>query len=264
MTYTVTARSNNTALGSVSPFTQEVEEGGGVVVTATATGGNVIDTWDGVDSGTGVGTASGEGRVSNVRENRNVTCNFKIQSGGGSGSKTVISFNKNLIVQGINGLDLNSTSQALLDNNGDVQLTYLRWDTAGQAVDDKPRTSDAMNAVETVGTPYDFEVYKVSAAGYDSSEEASTKRLYLQAVAGTYRVRIYANTNNGAVGKSRNRVYTINGQDQIPDFEVKNNVDNYIVFDNVTPVDGIITIQVRGTVAWVVIPMNVIEIEKIS
>lgn len=75
--YTVTGKSNNDEYGTVAPSTQEVAEGGTAHLTATANNGYLIEGFEGATSSTGVGGKSGTATVTNVHEDKIVTCNFK-------------------------------------------------------------------------------------------------------------------------------------------------------------------------------------------
>lgn len=86
--YTVTGKSNNDEYGTVAPSTQEVAEGGTAHLTATANNGYLIEGFEGATSSTGVGGKSGTATVTNVHEDKIVTCNFK-QAGN---ERAIISF----------------------------------------------------------------------------------------------------------------------------------------------------------------------------
>lgn len=261
VTYIVTGQSNNILYGAVTPETQEVGKGDIANLTAVAKSGYLIESWNGATSSTGVGSTSGTATVSNIQANKTVICNFKSSSvtppDPGVGDKTVICFNKDISVDKINSVDVTAANIALMSTQGYNVLNYVR-------LDNKPSDSTSFWAKDTAGAPYLFDVYKKGLAAYGDSGEANKKALSFSAQAGTYRARLYCNTNNGNLGDSSHRVYSLNGVTQSPDFEVKDNAANYVVFENVTPIDGHLILEMWSTKNWVPVVVNVIEIEKIS
>lgn len=260
VTFTVTGKSNNVSYGTVTPATQEVGQGGTANLTATAKSGYVIESWGGASSSTGVGGGSGTATVTNIQADKTVICNFK--SDGSTppvtGEKTVVCFNKDVSIEGVNCINISQESVRLMSDQGNSFLEYKR-----QA--QRPSDSAAFLAVETHGAPYPFDEYKVALANYSNNGESGKSSLAFSAIPGTYKVRLYCNTNHGNLGDSSYRVYSVNGISQTPSFEVKGNVDNYLTFESVSPnEEGRIYLDLWSTKAWVSVPLNVIEIEKTS
>lgn len=250
--YTVTASSNNTSWGTVAPDSMIVDKGGAATFTATPKSGYTVEGWSGTDSV----SATLKSTVSNVQSDRVVRCNFKVRELPTEGSKTVISFNTVLAESGINALNLNTATVPLKDVNSKVVITYIR-------PDNRPATGTVYEAVEATGAPYSYEVYRVAAAAYGNAGEANKKALTFSAPAGVYKISLYCNTKNGNIGDSPTRIYSVNGVRQTPSFEVIGNSSNVLVFENVTPMDGVINIEMWAEKNWVAVPVNVIEIEKL-
>lgn len=276
VTYTVTARSNNTALGSVSPSTQEVEEGGGVVVTANATGGNVIDNWDGVDSGTGVGTASGEGRVLNVRENRNVTCNFK----------PLVTGNVKIILHPVisPGVSTLPGGEKISGIRGSFSTTHPRpeiFDTSGNLVGHQVASQDMLpegiidlklstntNPVLSGDTGTYPDSFLGSLYGTYSLDTYPTARglLRLELPEGTYTIRVLYSTQKVLSREQLTGItYDANGVvATLPaSYSATNNNSEFLEINNViVDSDGILDMYMGSTTPWIRAGWNLVEIIK--
>lgn len=77
--FTITAASNDTAKGTVSPTKLIVEVGGSATITASAKAGNFIKEWKGAEGAevSGVGEESGAIVIKDVQGDRNLTCVFE-------------------------------------------------------------------------------------------------------------------------------------------------------------------------------------------
>lgn len=277
VTYTVTALSNNAALGSVSPSTQEVEPGGSVTVTATATTGNIIDSWEGVDSGTGVGTASGTGQVLNVLSDKSVTCNFK-QAPVPSSMKIIV---YPLISPGVATLP---SGEKISGIRGSFAAEYPRpeiFDTSGNMVGHQVANKDMLpeGIIDSISSPLlnpvlsgDTGVYPDSFLrslyGVYSKEVYPTSKglLRFELPAGTYKIRVMYSTQKVLPPAQLTGItYDANGiVVNIPSsYGATNNNSEFVDINNViVGADGILDIYMGSTTAWVVAGWNLMEIIK--
>lgn len=77
--FTITAVSNDTAKGTVSPSKLIVEGGGSATIAASAKAGNFIKEWEGAEGAevSGLGEGSGTVVINDVQENKNLMCIFE-------------------------------------------------------------------------------------------------------------------------------------------------------------------------------------------
>lgn len=115
VTFTVKGVSNDTSMGTVIPATQTVGQGGNANVSATALEGYEIESWEGAQTETGIGSEFGIGSVTNVQTDITIKCNFKkTQVDPPVSNKAVVSFgwNHEAPAPPNNGSDFSSTLKA--------------------------------------------------------------------------------------------------------------------------------------------------------
>lgn len=239
------------------PLRKRKTGGGGATVMAKANDGYHIGSWEGVTRGTGIGEQAGEGVVDNIQSDVSITCNF-LPNVPVYKNKTVISFNRNLNMEGINGLNITSNNASLYDADGNLSFIY-------KITADRPNQSGAFEANISPGAPYPYEVYRNAVYLYPSAADLSkSANMDFEAVDknATYTVRLYCNTKNAGGNKNANMFYSINGVEQSPTFSLTDNAANFMEWNNVSLINGLINIRMRANAAWSAVVYNVVEIYK--
>ena len=265
--YMVSASSNNIDYGSVTPASQEVVKGGTATMTANAKNGYVIESWAGVTSGTGVGTMSGTGTVTNVQANKDVICNFKANTPDPPVTdKTILSFNwgfndNGAVEDGITKVYLKNTTAV----NSDIPIGKICLNGKG-----------GLNYANTIGatTGDDSGIYpdKFLERGVlitSGTTETSNGYLTISDMEnGTYRIGILTNVSSKApwisyIADSSGVLIEVNSMQKNP-LKIIDNTDTLTVFENVIVTDGVLSIKIDITQSSKRCMLNVVEIEKIG
>lgn len=262
--FVITAKSNNTNYGTVTPSTQNVLQGDTATVTVIARSGYIIESWSGVITSTGLGTDSGTAMVTNIQGDRIVTCNFK-QKTTDSGTKTILSFPWSFGDQGI--VESGITKVYL----GNVNTTYT-LPIGNITLNGKGGTNYSNLIGATTGNdsgiyPDKFLERGVNYSG-NTSDPAVGKISISNMANGTYRIGILTNISSSAAWASYIAdpsmvILSVNGAQKNP-VKITNNTDTLTVFENIVVADGILNIDINISIINKRCVINAIEIEKIS
>ena len=279
-THVVTASSNDTSRGAVTPETLEVEDGGDATVMAMATGDNVIEGWMGADSSTGVGEKTGTATVTNVREDRHVTCNFQKPSGG-SGKKILVfnaSTSQNSITTLPDGRKGNVIRVLAATSYDGVDLVDVDGETIGRRV--FSGLPDGLVDVKYLGNT--SPVLSGNTGVYPDSLISNLGGVHTPGIypgsrglfrhdglaVGTYKVRLLVSSSTAWPGERlESMTFSCNGVTvTVPSgFPVQNNNSVFLGIDNI-PVgaDGILDLYLGSTITYTTTGFTMMEIEKIS
>lgn len=280
--YVVTGQSNNGSYGTVLPTSQEVVPGGDANVTASAVTGYVIESWSGATTSTGVGTASGNAQVTNVQENKVVTCNFKQESSGPppTGNGKIILF-PGLNYEAVTltgGIKANRVRALFSTTTPVYSIVDTAGNKAGEKVSDKNLLPAGMVDINTATSAnpsltgntgvFPDEFINVLYGVYVNGTYPESRGIFrLTGIApGTYLVKIlYSTSKTLTPAQISGMTYEVNGISVNPPagFNPVNNNSVFIEINNVAVgADGGLDIYMGNTQTYVRTGFNAIEIEK--
>lgn len=260
-THTVTARSNNTDYGTVSPASQSVADGGTATVTATAKTGCVIESWANVSSSTGTGSSSGTASVINVTADRSVVCNFKtipqtnkrkavISSGWQQDEAGLDAATGICKMRNIAGMkDIRATDSSVLGQIGFDKMTVVGSPTNNNC--------GAVTGDDSGAYPDIYLAHFISSFSQTIENKGIISMLL---GTGSYKIRVLASITNGS--RVGNYTYDVDGV--VRNVDIVNNLTEWMEWDVVS--DGITKIVLTANPGDFVnkvntyAPVNIIEI----